>query len=99
MAVYIGSSLGEEIVFRGFLITRLMKTISGKWAGAWAVAISGITFDLVHVGWGPMGMIQTTFMGWALGYFYLHYGKNLWVTVLAHAYMDTILIVQIYSST
>ncbi len=99
MAVYIGSSLGEEIVFRGFLITRLMKIIGGKWAGVWSVIISGVTFGLVHVAWGPMGMIQTTFMGWALGYFYLHYGKNLWVTVLAHAYMDTILMVQMYGGT
>ena len=69
MAVYIGSSLGEEIVFRGFLTTRLMKIIGGKWAGVWSVIISGVTFGLVHVAWGPMGMIQTTFMGGRLGTF------------------------------
>jgi membrane protease YdiL (CAAX protease family) len=35
-------------------------------------------------------------MGLALGVSYLVVGRNLWVTILAHAYMDTILMVQMY---
>ena len=35
-------------------------------------------------------------MGLALGIAYLRLKRNLWVTVLAHAYMDTILFVQMY---
>lgn len=96
LAVYIGSSLGEEVVFRGFLITRLQEIFKGWWPSFWAVLISGLLFGLAHVAWGLMGMIQTAFMGWALGYCYLRFGRNLWVTFLAHMYMDTLLILQMY---
>ena len=41
-------------------------------------------------------MVQTTFMGLALGASYLVVRRNLWVVILAHAYMDTILMVQMY---
>lgn len=43
-----------------------------------------------------MGIGQTGFMGLALGVSYLIVGRNLWVLILAHAYMDTILMVQMY---
>ena len=35
-------------------------------------------------------------MGLALGMSYLLVKRNLWVTILAHAYMDTILMLQMY---
>ena len=38
-------------------------------------------------------------MGLALGTSYLIVKRNLWVTILAHAYMDTILVLQMYLST
>jgi membrane protease YdiL (CAAX protease family) len=95
--VYIVSSLGEEIIYRGFLINRLAELGSGdKAAVRVAVVISAIVFGLVHFDWGPMGMVQTGFMGLALGVSYLLARRNLWVLVLAHAYMDTILLVQQY---
>ena len=95
IAIYIGSSLGEEVVFRGFLITRLHRLFHGFNANFWSVAVSGLIFGMAHVAWGPLGILQTTAMGWVLGYFYLRYQRNLWVTILAHVYMDTLLILQI----
>ncbi len=41
-------------------------------------------------------MVQTAFMGLALGVSYLVLGRNLWVTILAHGYMDTMLLLQMY---
>ena len=35
-------------------------------------------------------------MGLALGISYLLVKRNLWVLILAHAYMDTVLMVQMY---
>jgi membrane protease YdiL (CAAX protease family) len=96
-AVYVVSSLGEEILYRGFLITRLAELGSGgKWALRSAVVVSAIVFGLAHFDWGLMGIVQTGFMGLALGASYLVVRRNLWVLVLAHAYMDTILLVQMY---
>ena len=41
-------------------------------------------------------MVQMTFMGLTLGLCYLVVGRNLWILILAHAYLDTILLLQIY---
>jgi hypothetical protein len=42
-------------------------------------------------------MVQTTLMGLALAVSYLVVRRNLWVLVLAHAYIDTLLLVQLYA--
>ena len=97
VAVFIGSSIGEEVIYRGFLITRLSELgANGKWATRSSVVVSAIVFGLVHYNWGVMGIIQTTFMGLALGISYVLVGRNLWIPILAHGYMDTILLVGQY---
>ena len=97
VAVYIVSSFGEEVVYRAFLINRIAE-LGGGGKTAWRVAvlISSVMFGFAHFGWGASGIVQTGFMGLALGVSYLVVGRNLWVTILAHAYMDTILMVQMY---
>jgi len=95
--VYIVSSFGEEVIYRAFLINRIAELGSGRKA-AWrlAVVISSIVFGLVHFDWGLAGMVQTGFMGLALAVSYLVVRRNLWVLILAHGYMDTILMLQMY---
>jgi hypothetical protein len=61
-----------------------------------AVVISAVVFGLAHFDWGIVGILQTTFMGLALAISYLVVKRNLWVLVLAHAYIDTVLLVQMY---
>ena len=95
--VYIVSSFGEEVIYRGFLINRISEFGKDtKTIKIIAVILSSIIFGLIHYGWGPMGMVQTFFMGLALGLCYIYMKKRLWIMVLAHAYMDTILMVQMY---
>ncbi len=97
VAVYIVSSFGEEVVYRAFLINRIAE-LGGGGKTAWrvAVVISSVVFGFAHYGWGASGIVQTGFMGLALGVSYLVVGRNLWVMILAHAYMDTILMVQMF---
>ena len=95
--VYIVSSFGEEVIYRGFLINRISDMGSGsKMAIVLAVLFSSIIFGFVHYEWGPMGIAQTFFMGLVLGICYIKLKKNLWILILAHAYMDTILMIQMY---
>lgn len=97
IAVFIASSFGEEVIYRGFLISRI--TEMGGNSKAWvrtAVVISSIIFGLIHFEWGAMGMVQTGFMGLALGISYLLTKRNLWSLFFAHAYLDAILMVQMY---
>lgn len=97
LAVYVNASFGEEVIYRAFLINRLAELGSGgKVAWRLAVVISSIVFGLIHFHWGVAGMVQTACMGLALGVSYVTLRRNLWVTILAHGYMDTILMVQMY---
>lgn len=100
IGVYIVSSFGEEVIYRGFLINRFSQIGNNTKRSLWiAVLLSSIIFGLVHYDWGPMGIVQTGFMGLALGICYLKLKKRLWILILAHAYMDTILMVQMYLSS
>lgn len=95
--VYVVSSFGEEVVYRGFLMNRIAEMgKSTKLAWGIAVVISAIVFGLAHFGWGIVGIVQTTFMGLALALSFLMVKRNLWVLVLAHAIIDTFLLVQMF---
>ena len=67
-----------------------------EWGTAITVILSAIIFGLAHYQWGPMGVVQTGMMGLVLSICYLKLRKRLWILILAHAYMDTILMVQMY---
>ncbi|WP_445383030.1 CPBP family intramembrane glutamic endopeptidase [Robiginitalea sp. IMCC43444] len=95
--VYIVSSFGEEVIYRGFLINRISQIGNdSKKATIIAVILSSVIFGLIHYAWGPMGIVQIGFMGLALGISYIKLKKRLWILILAHAYMDTILMAQLY---
>ncbi len=96
-AVWFVSSFGEEVLYRGFLITRLAEMGGGgKAALRIALVISAVVFGLAHFDWGIVGIVQTTLMGLALAIAYIVSKRNLWTLILAHAYMDTVLFVQMY---
>ena len=95
--VYIVSSFGEEVIYRAFLINRISELgHNSKKATVIAIVLSSIIFGLVHYEWGPMGIVQTGLMGLVLAICYIKFKKRLWILILAHAYMDTILMVQMY---
>ncbi len=95
--VYIVSSFGEEVIYRAFLINRISALgFAHKTGRIIAVILSAVVFGFAHYSWGPMGIVQTGFMGLALGFCYLFMKKRLWILIFAHAYMDTILMVQMY---
>lgn len=95
--VYIVSSFGEEVIYRAFLINRISELgLDATYGKAVAVIISALIFGLVHFEWGITGMVSTAMMGLVMAIFYLKYQKNLWILVLAHAYMDTLLLVPIF---
>ena len=95
--VYVVSSFGEEALFRGYLMTRCLEWFGDDRKGRWlAVAVSTVIFALIHYEWGLAGMVQTGFMGAVLAVAYLRTGRNLWVNVVAHMILDTLLLVQLY---
>lgn len=97
--VYVVSSFGEEVLYRGFLLNRL-AAIGPHGKASWPLAAltSAVIFGLAHFDWGIVGVVQTAFMGLALAIAYLVTKRNLWALVLAHAGMDTMLLVQMYGA-
>ena len=97
LGVYVVSSFGEEVLFRGYLMTRCAEFFSGSRNG-WrlAIALSTLIFALIHYDWGISGMVQTGCMGFVLAYAYLRLKRNLLVNIIAHENFDTILMVQLY---
>lgn len=63
-----------------------------------AVLASAVAFGLAHFDWGFVGIVQTLCLGLGLAIAYVATKRNLWALVLAHAIMDTLLLVQIYQS-
>lgn len=99
-AVFIASSFGEEVIYRGYLITRIAELGGDERRWRWmAVVVSALVFGLIHFTWGAMGMVQTGMMGLALGIAFLVLKRNLWALVFAHAYMDAILLIQMYGAS
>ncbi len=97
VSIYLTASFGVEVIYRGFLIHRIEELGGGgKGTLYFAVILSSLVFGLIHSGWGLTGMVQTTFGGLALAICYLAFGRRLWINILAHGYMDTLLIVPLY---
>jgi len=97
IGVYFISAFGEEVIYRAFLINRISElTQSTKFGATIAVILSSVFFGLIHYEWGVVGMVQTGFMGLAMGICYIKLKKRLWILILAHIYMDTMLLVPLY---
>jgi membrane protease YdiL (CAAX protease family) len=91
-------AFGEEMLFRAFLTTRLsdlFKGIKGSWI--LALLVSSLIFGLAHISWGIAGVIQTAIMGLILGLAYFRTKQNLWVTIIAHGLLDTLMFLFIFS--
>jgi hypothetical protein len=99
-AVWLVSSFGEEVVYRGFLMDRTAEALGGgRLAWAASAVVSTIVFGLAHFAWGVTGIVQTAFMGLALSVSFLAFRRSLWPLVLAHVWLDTILLVQVYAGS
>jgi uncharacterized protein len=87
----------EELVFRGWLMTRVAE-IGSCSRGAWIVAavVSSALFGAVHLYQGVSGVVATGLTGLVLAGLYLATGRNLWASILAHGFMDTAGFVMIY---
>ncbi len=91
------AALGEELVFRGYLMPRV-AALGGGGRAAWAVSlllVSGI-FGWGHVDQGVTGQIQAGLDGFLLGGLYLACGRTLAVPIVAHGISNTLALVLVY---
>src|SRR5512146_1317940 len=100
--IYLGivwtfAAFGEEISYRGYLLTRAAD-VGGRTRAAFGIAlvISSVLFGYGHYYKGPVGMLDSGMAGLLLGAAYLLSRRNLWVCILTHGFIDTIGIVVVY---
>lgn len=86
----------EEIVFHGFIFTRLEKTFAGNYATIIAVILTTIIFGAYHIQLGTSGVINATLAGLGYHLLMLPFNRNLWYAFFAHGVFDTIALTYIY---
>ncbi len=86
LTVWITSAFPEEVIWRGFLITRMAEVAGGS-RPAWIVALllSSAHFGMIHSYQGITGIVGTGLAGLLYGVAYLALGRNLWIVIVAHA--------------
>jgi membrane protease YdiL (CAAX protease family) len=91
-------AFGEELVFRGFVLSR-MRLLFGETAagGAFAVLLQSALFGIGHFYLGARGILVAAVVGIVYGTWYMLRGRNLWPLIIAHGVTDTISMVAIYA--
>ena len=85
---------GEEVVFRGFILHRLL-VLAGETGRGQIIAcgIQALLFGALHASQGGAGMIMTGLIGFTFAWFYLSRpDRSLWPLILVHALTDTIIL-------
>jgi CAAX protease family protein len=90
--VWTAAAFGEEMFFRGFIITRLQSVFSGvKFASVIAVILAAAFFGYVHMYYqGLRGFFTTGAIGLAFGATFLLMKRNLYPVILVHGIVDTL---------
>ena len=94
--VWVLGALGEELVYRGYLMNRIAGLFHTR--AAWTVSLVAVSvaFGCAHLDQGSTGMVENILNGLLLGGLYLACGRNLAVPVIAHAFSDTLDFLLIY---
>jgi membrane protease YdiL (CAAX protease family) len=87
--IIVAVGLNEELIFRGFLQTRVER-LFGSWPQAAVIAavLTGIFFGLAHGLQGSANVVYAGLLGIAIGIIYLRVDRNLWVVVILHSLFD-----------
>ena len=90
LLVWTFAAFGQEIAYRGYLLTRAAdvgtRSVAAYWIG---VVLVSILFGYGHYYKGPAGIVDSGVAGLILGSSYMLAGRNLWASILAHGFIDT----------
>lgn len=86
----------EEIVFRGFIFTRLRAMIKGKWRYGICVLITSLLFAMYHFQQGASGVFNAFVFSLVISLVYRVYKGNLWYVIFFHAMYDTFMLTMIH---
>jgi membrane protease YdiL (CAAX protease family) len=95
--VWTFAAFGEEIGYRGYLLTRAADVGGRSKVAYWAgVLVVSVLFGYGHYYKGPSGIVDSGMAGLVLGAAYVLSGRNLWVCILAHGFIDTFGVIALF---
>ena len=99
LVAWFAAGFGEELLYRGFLMDRLMR-LRGMRGAKWPAAIiQAAIFGLAHLYQGLGGVLVTATVGLFLAWLRIANRGNLWACILAHAAVDTLMLSLAYSES
>jgi membrane protease YdiL (CAAX protease family) len=97
LLVWTWAAFGEEIGYRGYLLTRAAETGGRTTAAYWiGIVVVAVLFGYGHYYKGPAGILDSGVAGLILGAAYLLAGRNLWASILAHGFIDTVGVIVLF---
>ena len=85
------AAFGEEIVYRGYLQRRVMDVFGENTAGiVLGIGFSSLLFGLANTEQGFIGVVLATLDALFFSALKWRYGNNLWASILAHGFSNTI---------
>jgi CAAX protease family protein len=97
LIIWTFAAFGEEIGYRGYLVTRAADAGGRSKIAYWAAVVAvSVLFGFGHYYKGPSGIVDSGMAGLVLGSAYLLSGRNLWVCILAHGFIDTVSVVALF---
>jgi CAAX protease family protein len=97
LIVWTFASFGEELSYRGYLLTRASDVFGRSNLAYWvAMMFVSLLFGFGHYYKGPSGVLDSTYSGFVLGAFFLLSGRNLWTPILAHGIADTVAVFAVF---
>jgi len=87
----------EELVFHGFIFTRLEKMLPVKIAVPASFLATNLIFAAYHIQLGAGGMINAFVAGTVYHALMLYHKRNMWYAIFCHAVFDTIALTYLYA--
>ena len=80
LIVWTFAAFGEELSYRGYLLTRIADVLGRSSLAYWTgMILVSLLFGFGHYYKGPSGVLDSTYSGLVLGAAYLLAGRNLWL--------------------
>jgi membrane protease YdiL (CAAX protease family) len=81
----------EEITFRGYLITRLIKILGDKHIVRFFILmVTSIPFGLSHLYQGWAGVLSTATVAFIFGLVFFKSNFNIWYPILTHGFVNSV---------
>ncbi|WP_146104984.1 CPBP family intramembrane glutamic endopeptidase [Nonlabens tegetincola] len=88
--------LYEEIVFHGFIFTRLEKIFQSAYSTHISFALTACIFGAYHFQLGTLGLINALIIGSVYLILFLLFKRNLWYSIICHGVYNSIVMTMIY---